>query len=383
MDTERKLLTNGAVETDSVNQVDVGETKLYHSRRLKAYTSEGYQEATCLDCADDIASSQTEVFKPNYAFADYRREFEDLIEKKSVRTEGTIVTLIQNHRSTRLLGILKIDDQLCYVKQWDVKGNLLFAKEYGGKPESFLKMISISQTDAGDLFCVPYYDNGKFFLSIFNEREETHEVFLNGELGLDEGTMPNESFQDPYSVCAFTTPTKLFVTVFHQPDLMHHHCFYDLETRQVTQHISFGGPEKGFFSLRNFPQKAFYDPKAEEIYTFYRQGQIVTCACDDLTNHRLQLNLSRDIGLMEMFNHTILITRNSKSIVFIKRDKEPHEEFLKWEEYHRLEIPGFVNYAHGNDFFQIADLDYIYLYRFDENFMPVLDGVISNWLRVN
>lgn len=90
----------------------------------------------------------------------------------------------------------------------------VYHKSYG-HPKSFLKMIQISEAPSGGLYCVPFIDDGKFCLSVFNNSKEVHQMSLNEQLGISEGTMPNESFQDPYSVCTFPTDDKIFITVFH------------------------------------------------------------------------------------------------------------------------------------------------------------------------
>lgn len=51
---------------------------------------------------------------------DHTNEFENLLDKKMIETEGLIISMIQNHNLTRLLGILKVSDTMCHVKAWDI-----------------------------------------------------------------------------------------------------------------------------------------------------------------------------------------------------------------------------------------------------------------------
>lgn len=90
---------------------------------------------------------------------------------------------------------------------------------------------------------------------------------MNKALGIDEFTMPNEGFQDPYITCAFITDDKIFVQLFYNADLSHYHFIYDHTTGELDGEY-FHCQLKCTF--KNFPYKAFYNKEDHEIYSFYR-----------------------------------------------------------------------------------------------------------------
>ena len=89
-------------------------------------------------------------------------------------------------------------------------------------------------------------------------------------LKLDNSTMPNQGFDDPYIVATFCNDDKcIFVNLFHNGSLMHYHFIYEIESDEIFcfQKIHMGGSEK------NFPYKCFFNEDDQMIYSFYRQGQ--------------------------------------------------------------------------------------------------------------
>lgn len=71
-------------------------------------------------------------------------------------------------------------------------------------------MKEISQNAAGDKFVCPYFDDGRFKLRVFGENPRPlaeavkGEVDFNRELKLNNHTMANEDFFDPYMNAVFT-----------------------------------------------------------------------------------------------------------------------------------------------------------------------------------
>ena len=60
-----------------------------------------------------------------------------------------------------------------------------------------------------------------------------NELDINALLGLNNHTMPINDFPDPFVSCCFVTDTLIFVNLFENAKLLHHHFFYDTEKREM------------------------------------------------------------------------------------------------------------------------------------------------------
>lgn len=56
---------------------------------------------------------------------------------------------------------------------------------------------------------------------------------FNRELKLNNHTMANEDFFDPYMNAVFTTSDQLYICLFHNAELCHYHLLWDIEYRQI------------------------------------------------------------------------------------------------------------------------------------------------------
>jgi hypothetical protein len=80
--------------------------------------------------------------------------------------------------------------------------------------------------------------------------------------------MPINNFPDPFVATCFVTDDLLFVNLFHNADLSHHHFFYSRSSRALTQKTRL----EIDCNAKNFPFNCFYNAEFNEVYSFYRQG---------------------------------------------------------------------------------------------------------------
>jgi hypothetical protein len=79
--------------------------------------------------------------------------------------------------------------------------------------------------------------------------------------------MPINNFPDPYIICTFINDDLIFVALFHNSSLVHHHFFYHVTERKITGYQQV----KLDTNSKNFPFKCFYNADLNEVYLFYRQ----------------------------------------------------------------------------------------------------------------
>ena len=120
-------------------------------------------------------------------------------------------------------------------------------------------------------------DNGNFRLRTFGEvaREteeeiEENELNINKAIGIDHLTMPIDNFPDPFITCVFMTNDLIYVNLYYNEKCTHHMFVYNHVTRVVTSHMDV----KMHSNRRNFPFKCFYSAGDNEIFSFYRQGEV-------------------------------------------------------------------------------------------------------------
>jgi len=78
-----------------------------------------------------------------------------------------------------------------------------------------------------------------FFLRTFGKESRTEqeidddEVCFNDIFGLDNYTMANNDFSDPFITCTFITNDQIFVNFFHNYSYTHYHFIWDVKQRRV------------------------------------------------------------------------------------------------------------------------------------------------------
>lgn len=94
-----------------------------------------------------------------------------------------------------------------------------------------------------------------------------NEININAIIGLDNNTMCNEMFPDPFGQCCWISEDKIFVDVFHNYSRTHYHLVINIRERKLVGEIQSHVID---CNLKNFPYKCFYSDTRDEIYSFYR-----------------------------------------------------------------------------------------------------------------
>lgn len=135
-------------------------------------------------------------------------------------------------------------------------------------------MKDIEQNADGTKYAIAFFDNGYFKVRTFDKNERTEEESLAETLDVNKAldnmndyTMPIDGFPDPYITCAFVNDELLFINLFHNATLMHHHFLYNSITKEIFNKYKMQIPN---CTMLNFPYKCFWNATQTEIYTFYR-----------------------------------------------------------------------------------------------------------------
>tara|TARA_B110000285_G_C15136215_1_gene627098 strand:+ start:509 stop:961 length:453 start_codon:yes stop_codon:yes gene_type:complete len=150
---------------------------------------------------------------------------------------------------------------------------MTFEEKIGGDPDSYIKCKEVEQNQHGTEFCIIYFDDGRWYLRKFGKvtrtpkEIENDQIDINSELGLDNYTMANEEFPDPFGTCCFVNDTTIFIGVFHNYTRTHYHFFWDCTKRAIQGEI---GSMVIDCNLKNFPYKCFFSETRQEVYLFYR-----------------------------------------------------------------------------------------------------------------
>ena len=218
------------------------------------------------------ANADQEV-KPNLRFKNFDNVFSGLTKSKNVVTMYPIVSCIITYDSKSVITVTKRSDRESMVKQYSLETyKMTFEEKIGGKPNDYIKIKEVEQNNTGNKFCICYLNDGVFKLRNFGqdnrsqEEIDQNEFNINDELKINNYTMPNQNFADPYIVQCFINDNMIFCCLFHNHSLTHHHFFYNVKERKVTGHQQ----TKLDTNNKNFPYKCFYNPDMNEVYVFYR-----------------------------------------------------------------------------------------------------------------
>ena len=185
------------------------------------------------------ANADQEV-KPNKRFKNFNDLFSGLTKSKNVSTVNPIVNCCITYNSKSAITVTKKCDREYWVKQHSLETYVdTFEEKIGNGKTSYIKLKEVEQNSAGTKFAIAYLDDGRFRIRIFGEesREEADvegwELDVNKELNMNNHTMPINDFPDPFISCVFIDDNLLFVNLFHNATLTHHHIFYSFEDYEM------------------------------------------------------------------------------------------------------------------------------------------------------
>jgi hypothetical protein len=195
-------------------------------------------------------------------------------------------------------------------------------------------MSLIEQSNNGDIFAVAYQDNGKFFVSIFNNEGEDIDTInvsniISDEI-LDVESKPITGFFEPLITCCFIEDDNLLVQVYHRIQKKHYHFTYSYKELKILSDYVVTPIKEKNCTDRNFPIKSFYSVANGACYTFYRQGQCFETPVNDYSLCHSEKITDSDLGNMFLVYEQALVVRSSGSMLFFKKDVETD----KWTMYH-------------------------------------------------
>jgi hypothetical protein len=304
------------------------------------------------------ANSDSDV-KPNPRFKNFNDVFSGLTKSKNVPTMYPLINCCITYNSKSAVTVTSKSDREYWVKQYNLENYMItFEEKIGGNPDSYIKLKEVEQNPAGTIFAITYVDDGVFKLRTFGEKSRSaeeikeEELNINEHLGLNNHTMPINNFPDPFIACTFIDDDLMYVNLFHNATLTHHHFFYKRATREILRHTTLVMD----CNKKNFPQKCFYNTDNNEIYTFYRQGQSLRVPVLEIDSDKndgkkdfyFQKIYDKDLGAMYLIFEQALIVKCSNEILFFKVEMDELSGEKKWTNYHQMSIGGFIYYIKGN-----------------------------------
>jgi len=185
------------------------------------------------------ANSDQDV-KPNKRFKNFNDVFSGLTRSKNVVTQYPLINCSISYDSKSAITVMKNNDREYWIKQYSLESFVVTMEEmFGGKPDSYIKLREVEQNIAGNIFAVTYLDDGIFKLRTFGKttREdkeiEENELNINDRLELNNHTMPIDNFPDPFISCVFIDDDLLYINLFHNATVTHHHFFFKISTREI------------------------------------------------------------------------------------------------------------------------------------------------------
>jgi len=119
------------------------------------------------------------------------------------------------------------------------------------------------------------------------------ELDINKLVGINDYTMCNQTFPDPFITCTFITNETIYINLFANAELKHIHFIYDIKNQCMV-----GQKQEKIMvcTEKNFPYKCFFNEEKEEIYSFYRQGQAFIINSKDCSKYTYDRMTEMDLG---------------------------------------------------------------------------------------
>lgn len=184
----------------------------------------------------DTQGNITEL-KPNEKFIRFKELFRNLVKSSPVVSQYAISSMSIANDSTCVISVTKRNDFISYIAIYCLKTyELIFEEKIEGE---CIKAKEVEQNPSGTQYAIMYLDDGKYRLRLFYKEErsehdiEESTVQFNEMLDIDNFTMPNHDFPDPYCTCAFISDTQIFINLFHGHSQTHYHFIWDTSTRKI------------------------------------------------------------------------------------------------------------------------------------------------------
>lgn len=157
---------------------------------------------------------------------EYGDLFRDLCKATVVETQLNIINCIITYDSKHVIS-LSVDDRTinCKITEHDlVTFERIFELDVKG---SWVVMNEIEQNNEGNVFCVPYSDNGKITALVFSNKGQVIDTLdLNEQFSMDTDSKPIFGFFNPMVTCCFVKDDNIFISAYHRDTFTQYNSIY-------------------------------------------------------------------------------------------------------------------------------------------------------------
>jgi hypothetical protein len=217
-------------------------------------------------------------------------------------------------------------------------------------------MNLIEQNDAGNIFSVAYQDMGVYHVVFIDSQGEPLDDVDITEIidDLNEESLGMEGIYEPFITSVFLPDGNASISVFHRMKMQHYQFTYDFQNKQKVTDIIVVDVKSD--TTKNYPVACFYSEVSEDVLTFYRLGQYVTCSTNDVSNNRLEKILFKnefamEVGQIYMIYGKCLLVQSSRGMIFFQIEKTDKDSLMygKWAQYDIIEdLRGQIFHIKGN-----------------------------------
>ena len=141
--------------------------------------------------------------------------FRDLTIRTWIDTTYDVVNVAVSKDSSQVITILSVDDRQFQIRGYDL--NTYEDKYLKVITGDYLKMNEINESDFGEMFCVAYQDNGKFYVLVCDMNgKDVVTVDITELLSLNDLSKPITGFWEPIIVATFLPDNQLFIATYHR-----------------------------------------------------------------------------------------------------------------------------------------------------------------------
>ena len=130
-------------------------------------------------------SGQYVAMKTHPRLNNHRNLFKNLLKQTEIKLCDPVVSMVISQDSTKAISISKESDMMYCISQHDLESyEETFSEHLGGGENDYIKCKEIAQNKEGNLFAVPYNNDGVFKIRIFGKENRDEEEINKNDINI-------------------------------------------------------------------------------------------------------------------------------------------------------------------------------------------------------
>ena len=235
--------------------------------------------------------------------------------------------MLISHDSCRLVAILKVDDEHSIIRQYDIdqrKKTEYESMRYNSKPYhihlkgEYIKINDVAQNSHGMVFSSLYFDNGEFWVIVFNRSKVLSRFNVNKAINLDKNCRAIDNFNSPMGGVTFISKNNIFINVYHTRTNLMYTMTYSFLHKKLISEVKVTELKK---KTLNSPMKPIWEESRNIVFMLFRQGTAYVEQLNDKAAKVSRHTVSdTDVNNPYLYKNKVLVIMSAQDILFYMID---------------------------------------------------------------